>query len=97
MTNESEFDARLQEGLQLTDDKKYYFNGFTISISPPDFVIILQNNNEPIAYLNTTHSVAKTLAVKISGILSDFEKSTKHKIPTLDDLKEEIKKKDAKS
>src|SRR5689334_2592891 len=80
------FEALLQEALDLPDEKKIYFNGFIVSMSPTDAVIVLQNNNKPIAYLNTTHTIAKTLANQLNGIIKNFEKDTKRKIPTLDQI-----------
>ena len=97
MSNKSELDIKLQRGLELPKEQRFYFNGFTISIGPPDFTIVLQVNNEPVAHLNTTHVIAKTLAKKLTGVIDEFEKSMNYKISTLDDFEKEAKKKSARS
>lgn len=86
MTEQSEFSDRLQIGLDLPPEQKLYFNGYTISISPHDFLIILQRNNEPVFTLNTSHTIAKTLGVTIQAMINDFERKTDQTILTLNEV-----------
>ena len=77
---------QLQKATELPPENKYYFNGFTVQITPADFTIVLLLDNEPIAYLNSTHTLAKTLSTKIEGLIKNFEEKTKTTIMTLDEL-----------
>ncbi|OGO36237.1 MAG: hypothetical protein A2W35_10240 [Chloroflexi bacterium RBG_16_57_11] len=86
MGEEGKFEEQLRKGLELPPENRYYFNGYTISISPPDFVIVLKYNDQPIAYLNTSHTIAKTLAKVMTNIITGFENKTKQHIFTLDEI-----------
>ncbi len=88
------YDEQLQKGLELPRERKIYFNGYVISLNPADFVIMLQNNNQPEAYLNTSHTIAKSLAKTILSIIEDYEKNTGFHIPTLDEVNNALSKKD---
>ncbi len=78
---------QLQAAAELPPDKKFYFNGFTIAVSPMDCAIVLLHNNQPIAFLSTSHTVAKSLAVGIDGLVRGFEEKTGLRIPTLDEAR----------
>lgn len=77
---------QLQAASELPPDKKFYFNGFTVAISPIDCTIVLQYNNQPVALLSTSHTIAKTLVVQLSGLISDFEQKTGRAILKLDEM-----------
>jgi len=77
---------QLQAASELPPDKKFYFNGFTVAISPIDCAIVLQYNNQPIALLSTSHTIAKTLVVQLNGLISDFEQKTGRGILKLDEI-----------
>jgi hypothetical protein len=90
MAADPSFETLLQEGLNLPDEKQIYFNGFVVSMTPTDAVILLQRNNKPILSLNLSHTLAKTLATQLLGVIQSFEKETKLDIPTLDRVNEAI-------
>ena len=77
---------QLQAASELPLDKKFYFNGFTIAMSPIDCAIVLQYNNQPIALLSTSHTIAKTLVAQLNGLISDFEQKTGRDILKLDEI-----------
>jgi len=80
------FQAQLQAGLELPADKKFYFNGYTIAMSPSDILIVLLFNNQPVATLNTSSIIAKTLMKSIEGLITDYEKRTGQRVLTLDEV-----------
>ena len=84
--NPNEFSKIVEQAQNLPDERQFYFNGFSIQVAPPDVTIILHNNNKPIAHLNTSHVIAKTLVKLLGSLLNDFEKKTDYIIPTLDEL-----------
>ena len=80
------YEQQTQEGLALPDEKHFYFNGYTILITGVDVNLVLRKNDKPIAFINTPHSVAKTLAIALNQLLDNFEKKTGRPIPTLEEL-----------
>jgi hypothetical protein len=90
MLNTPNTDLLVQAGLQLPNEKKFYANGFSIAISAADVILILLLNNQPIATVNITHSVAKSIVETLGVILKQFEKKTRSKITTLNIIAEKM-------
>ncbi len=65
---------------------KLYANGFITATGHGDFVIVLQQNNIPIATLNLSYTVAKTLTLKLGGAVKDLENKTGNIIMVTDDV-----------
>ncbi len=59
-----------------------YFNGFSMTIGLGDVVIALQLNGRPTLVLNTSYTVAKTMAEGLSKIISELEHKTRTTIMT---------------
>ena len=51
-----------------------YFNGFSTAIGNGDIILTLFRNGVPVKVLNTSFTVTKTLAEKLSAIVQDIEK-----------------------
>ena len=77
--------------LRLTDNT-IYFNGYSFAVGAGDVVITLMLQGKPIATLNASYTVCKTLALALNNSMSEFEKLTNHKIMTVDDVKGFIEK-----
>jgi len=71
----SEHIAIIEKASNLPEEKQIYFNGFTVGISPQDIAIVLSRNSRPIAFLNTSHSIARELQHLLTKLLDDLEKS----------------------
>lgn len=71
---------------------KYYFNGFTNGVGNSDIIIVLQSNNKPVAVLNTSFTIAKTLVKKLSESIKTIEETSGNTIMTTEDLDEAFKK-----
>lgn len=89
------FDAKvvqdqLQAGFDLPAEKKFYFNGFAFTITPPDCTFVLTNNNQPVVLLNASHTITKSLAMALLSIINEFEKNNNQKILTLDEIESHI-------
>jgi len=96
MAANPDFDNLLQEALDLPEEKQIYCNGFIVSMSPADTIIVLQQNNKIVASLNVSHTIAKTLAIQLASIVDNFEKGTKTKISTLDEVIKAVQDANAK-
>lgn len=94
MTENPDLDRIIHDGLELPPEKKIYFNGFVVSVTAPDVFIVLQQNNKPVAFLNTSHIIAKTLISQLQVLLEKFEKDTEIPIQTLDDIQKKIQSKE---
>jgi len=82
----TEIDLHLQAGVELPAERKFYFNGFTVATSATDVVIVLLQNGQPVALLNTPHVTAKTFVVKLGDLLKKFEENSGQRIPTMDEI-----------
>lgn len=82
----ADFEKKIQAGLTLSEEKQIYFNGFSVTVSQPDVLIVLQRNNEPVVVLNTSHKTAKTMVELLSRILESFENNTEQSILSFQDM-----------
>lgn len=69
-----------------SDVPKIYFNGFGNALGSGDVVIVLQCNNKPVAVLNASYTVTKTLAIKLAELISNLERETGNTIMTTFDV-----------
>jgi hypothetical protein len=53
-----------------------YFNGFAIMVGTGDVVIALQLNGRPTQVMNTSYTVAKTLAESLTKAIDELERKT---------------------
>lgn len=86
MGTEKQDEQRLSQAISNPDVPKLYFNGFTVAIGSGDIVLMLQRNGEPLAVLNASYTVAKTLGAKLGGSIAVLESSTGNNIMTVDDI-----------
>lgn len=64
-----------------------YGNGFTIGVpTSGDLVMVLEANGRPVAVLNLTLSVAKTMAIALAGVVSQAEEKLGSEILTTHEL-----------
>lgn len=68
------------------DIPNIYFNGFLNSISSGDIISILERNGKPVAVLNMSYTVAKTLALSLGQLISQFESGTDRTMLTTHDV-----------
>lgn len=65
---------------------RVYFNGFIVSASVGDVIIILQQQGEAVAILNASHIIAKTLSVKLGDVIKGYEEVTSENFKTTDEI-----------
>lgn len=90
----------VEEALKNEELPSIYFNGFTVTGGNSDILIILQKNTKPIATLNCSFTIAKTLVQKLNDIVRSFELKVGHDFLTTDiitsKLNAQIKSKEEK-
>jgi hypothetical protein len=74
----------LNKAMESGDIPKIYFNGFVNFLNPSDISMLLQLNNNPVAVVSMSYTVAKTFAAMLGSIIADIEEKTGNKIMTID-------------
>ena len=92
MADANELQNQIQVALELPPESKFYVNGFTIAMTPTDVVIVLLQNNKPIALLNTPPIIAKALTASLDGLVKDYETKTGQRVLTLDEINSALSK-----
>lgn len=81
---------RFQEDLKkvVADESvpSMYFNGYIVSASPADGLIILKYNDEFLLKINGSHTALKSMAMKLLGVLAHVEIKTGNEILTIDEI-----------
>ena len=70
-----------------------YANGFVSGIGTGDITILLKKGIRPVATVNMSYTVAKTLAVRVSGLISSLEAQTGNTIMITSDIEDASKRK----
>jgi len=83
----------IKEAIESEEVIKIYANGFASFFTNSDVGVVFTRNNKPIALLNVSLTLAKTLVEKLGQMIHDFEKNTDIKILTTNDIEEKFLKK----
>lgn len=92
MADANELQNQIQAALELPSESKFYANGFTIAMTPTDVVVVLLQNNKPIALLNTSPAIAKALTASLDALLKDYEAKTGQRVLTLEEINSALSK-----
>lgn len=83
MNQNAEF---IDNAVRSNDVPHIYFNGFVNSISTGDVLLVLKSNERPVAVLNASYTLAKTLVEKLGELVTALETRTDNTIMTTDDV-----------
>ncbi len=75
---------RIIAGVENQDLPNISLNGFVCSLTIGDIVIVAERNKQPVAVINCSFTVAKTLAEKLNEIIGRLEARTGKSIMTTD-------------
>jgi hypothetical protein len=84
----SKIGQQIYEDAVKSNVETIYFNGFTTALGNGDITVVLQKNGKPIALLNASYTVAKTLSIKLGELVSFLEDKTNQKMLTTDQVQE---------
>ena len=84
MATQEEIERLFQTAVQNVQVPKIYANGFANAVGQGDTITVLQQNGVPVAVLNLSFTVAKTLAEKLGEVIMKLEKDTDNTIMTTD-------------
>jgi len=87
-SNEDMADRRQQRITKALESgvEQIYFNSFANGIGAGDVTIVLERNTKLVAILNTSYTVAKTLASKLASLIGNLEETTGNLIMTTDEV-----------
>ncbi|MBC8236015.1 hypothetical protein H8E77_41240 [bacterium] len=86
--SEQQLDEQIKRALEEKEIPRIHFNGFISSLGLGDMMVILTQAAEPVAILNMSYTVAKTLAEKLGNSIVTLEQKSGNTIMTIDDIKE---------
>lgn len=73
--------AMLQNALRSNVLPRFYANSFIIANSDADIVTVFQANGLPVAILNMSYGVAKSIVNALNVSISDYEKKFNTEVP----------------
>lgn len=76
---------------------QFYFNGFVNATTLGDMVVVVEKNGSPVAVLNMSYTVAKSLSVALSGAIGQFEEATKRSMLTTNEVEEAMSRENSSS
>jgi hypothetical protein len=76
----------MKEANRNPDVPKIYANGFACSLGAGDIGILLQRADQPVALINMSYTTAKTLVLKLTGLIKFLEEKSGKSIMTTDDI-----------
>jgi hypothetical protein len=88
---EQEPQVRIRTAIDDAGVPQIYFNGFVSTISIGDVLTLLERNGKPVVVLNMSYTIAKTLAVSLGQIISQFESGVKRNMLTTHDVESALR------
>ena len=76
------------KGVGNKDIPHIYTNGFSNALGTGDIATVFQSNGEASAVVNMSYTVAKTYAVTLMKLISEFESATGINIKTTHEIEE---------
>lgn len=86
----------VQTALSDQTVQRVYANGFALGLTNADITVVLQQNAQPIAVLNLSFTLAKTLAQRLGRVVSEFEEKLSTTLVTTDKIDEAFASKSEK-
>lgn len=83
--------AAIEAAISSADMPNFYITGFKNGLGPPGVVVVGELNGKSTVVLNMSHSMAKTLAVKLTEMISKMEHALGMSIPTQDEMEAKLR------
>ena len=77
---------RITKALENAEIPRIHFNGFINTTGAGDVMIVLESNGQPVAIVNGSFTVVKTLAQKLQTLIINLEKKSGNTIMTTDEV-----------
>jgi hypothetical protein len=76
----------LQDVIKNPALPRLYANGFTLGVTNADAYIILQEFGKPVAVLNLSYTLAKTLSLRHGRMMAEWETRLEQSVATTDKI-----------
>jgi hypothetical protein len=86
-----QIEIEIQGALSDASLPRFYLNGFSTTLGSSDVLVVLKQNNKPIALVNMSYTIAKSLSEKLANSISILEKLTGNTIMTTDDIQKKVR------
>jgi hypothetical protein len=86
---ENPVQARIRVALQ-SDIPNITFNGMVTSLGTGDVLVVLERNGHPVAVLNVSYTVAKTLSMLLGNTIAKLEELSGHPIMTTTEIERSL-------
>ena len=97
--NQSDVNQELARQMQRAEDDpdvpKIYFNGFMNAMGAGDVTVVLKRGETPVAVINMSYTVAKTLYEKLRDMIGNLETGMDQTIMTTDTITARMSGQDA--
>ena len=87
----SETVASRLERAQAESVPKIYFNGFINSLGLGDITAVLERNGQPVAVLNMSYTVAKSLSASLGTVVARLEELSNREMLTTSEIEEKLR------
>lgn len=96
---QSEAELSVEKAIDDPQVPKIYANSFGVGLTNADIFIVFQRfGPRPVAVVNLSYTLAKTLAQRLGTLVAEFETNVAHQnILTTDRIDEAVKKRENKS
>src|SRR5262249_9708619 len=82
----------IRQSIDRAEVPKIYSNAFSLALSNADIAIVFQRFGErPVAVVNLSYTLAKTLAQRLGGLVQEFESKISQEILTTDRIDDVFK------
>lgn len=81
---------KLEKALGNPNIPKIYTNNFDIALGTGDVVVILKNASNVVGVVNVSYTIAKTLSLKLQGLIRLLEKQTGKVIMTTEEINKSL-------
>lgn len=81
-----DFQERTKKALENKEIPRLYCNGFVSITGSGDIAVILERNGDPVAIINLSYTLAKSLGINLLNTVSSFEDIVGRAILTTDDI-----------
>ncbi len=87
---DKELQEQIRAAVENPDLPHLYFNGFSVTISAGDVLIVLRRQDIPIATLNVSYTIAKTFVEKLASGMTTLEEKTGKTIMTTEFIRDRL-------
>jgi hypothetical protein len=93
---EDDLQKRLRNALESADVPVFYVNGFVNTMTSGDVLTVLERNGRPVAVLNMSFTVAKTLSVGLGNTIAQLEEKAGQSMLTTQEVGKALEREDKK-